>query len=158
MDLLLRNYGLEHGKSRRKTRLWDNPAFLAKNPLAGANLSAAQASSFKSQWVRNLFFALDRPDVHFASKAISWAMAQPTINADETLKGLARCYLTAPRPATRKSSGCTHLMLGRHPIFVGTTTQAVISLSSGDKRILRFCGACRTLGLVALLLDFGFSM
>ena len=41
--------------------------------------------------------ACDRPGVQFASTEISRAMGQPTINADETLKGLARCYLTAPR-------------------------------------------------------------
>ena len=30
--------------------------------------------------------------------------------------------------ATRKGSGCTRFLLERHPIFVGTTTQAVTSL------------------------------
>ena len=39
--------------------------------------------------MRNLLIALDRPDVQFANKEISREMAQPTINADETLKGLA---------------------------------------------------------------------
>ena len=32
----LRDYGLEHGKSRRMTVPWDMPAFLAKNAQAGA--------------------------------------------------------------------------------------------------------------------------
>ena len=47
--------------------------------------------------MRNLFIALDRPAVQFASKEINKVMAQPTINEDATLKVLAR-YLTAPRP------------------------------------------------------------
>ena len=62
-------------------------------------------------------------------------------------------------PVTWKSSGCTHLMLGRHPVFPGTRTQAVISLSSGENEFYAAVrGACRTLGLAALMSDFGFSM
>ena len=29
-------------------------------------------------------------------------------------------------PVTRKNSGCAHLMLGRHPIFAGITTAALM--------------------------------
>ena len=62
-------------------------------------------------------------------------------------------------PVTRKSSGCTHLMLGRYPIFAGTTTQAVISLSSGEREFYAAVrGACRALKLAPLMLDLGFSM
>ena len=51
-------------------------------------------------------------------------------------------------------------MLGSHPIFAETTTQAVISLSLslGESE---FCAAvraaCRTMGLSALMLDLGFG-
>ena len=48
VDLLLCDCGLEHGKNWVKTVLWDKPAFLAKNPLAGALLPADRARSFKS--------------------------------------------------------------------------------------------------------------
>ena len=61
-NLLLRDYGVEPGKSRVKTVPWDTPAFLAKNPRSGAYLPADQARSFKSRYLRNLFIALDRPD------------------------------------------------------------------------------------------------
>ena len=48
---------------------------------------------------------------------------------------------------------------GRHPIFAGTTTKAVTSLSSGDRELnAAMRGACRTLGLAALVLDICFSM
>ena len=48
---------------------------------------------------------------------------------------------------------------GRHPIFAGSTTKAVISLSSGDRDFnAAVRGACRTLGLAALVLDICFSM
>ena len=38
-----------------------------------------------------------RQDVQFASEEISRAMAQPTTNADETLKGLTKYHFTATR-------------------------------------------------------------
>ena len=47
-NLLLRDYGVEPGKSRGKTVPRDTPAFLAKNPRSGAHLPADQARSFKS--------------------------------------------------------------------------------------------------------------
>ena len=129
--------------------------------------------------MRCLYLALDRPDIQFTSKEISGAMASPTIHADETLKDLSR-YLAghprllwryprqewpgkvwgltdtnwAARPVTRKSSSATYLMLARHPIFVGSSTQTILSLSSGEAELygaLR-C-ACRTLGLKSLLSD-----
>ena len=98
--------------------------------------------------MRNLFIALDRKDVQFASKEISKAMAQPTVNTDDTLKGnrqvpphSAEAAVVHPgQPhafqlsdanwaaclVTRKNSGCTHLMLVRHPIFAGITTAALM--------------------------------
>ena len=39
VDLLLRDHGLEHGKSQGKTVPWDMYALLAKNPLAIAPLA-----------------------------------------------------------------------------------------------------------------------
>ena len=115
-DVLLRDCGLEHWKSCWKTAPWDEPAFLAKNTLAGANVPAN---------LRNLFIALDRPDVQFASSGISRAMAQPTINADEILKGLARYHLRrgccgatrdSPRlPRSRDSA----LRTGQHATWHG---------------------------------------
>ena len=170
MDFMLRDYGVEHGKSQGKTVPRDKPAFLAKSPLARAYLPADQTRSFKSRCMSNLFMALDRPDVEFASKEISRAMAQPTMQTKPS-KRFVRCHLTAPKllwchprqpmlskivepsdanwarcPVTRKSSGCTHLMLGRHPICAGTTTQAVISLLSRECEVYAAVrGACRTL-------------
>ena len=134
--------------------------------------------------MRNLFIALDRPDILLASKEISRAMALPTVSADETLKGLARYYFTVPRlvwcyprqpmrskivvlsdadcaacPVTRKYSGCIRLMLGRHPILAGTATQAVLSLSSRERDLCTsVCGACGTVGLASLMADLAVGM
>ena len=107
-------------------------------------------------------------------------MAQPTINAGETMNGLAKYNLTAPtlpwchprQPLPSKIVGLSdagwaacHLIelrlhtldAGRHPIFAGTTAQAVISLSPGDSEFYAAVdGACRTLGLAVLMLDLDF--
>ena len=67
VDLLLKRYGLEHGRSQGKNTLRDKTTFLGTNPLAGAYLPADGAQTFKSRCMRNLFIALDRPDVQFTS-------------------------------------------------------------------------------------------
>ena len=183
-DLLVGDYGLEMGKSKGRTSPWDKPTYMSRHPLAGPLLSPPDARRFRSSCMRHIFLALDRPDLQFVAKEISRAMATPTINADETLKGVARYLLTKPRlrwryprqampskvvgladanwagcPVTRKSTGCTHLMLGRHPIFAGSATQTIISLSSGESEFYSAVrGACRLLGLVALMADLGFNM
>ena len=143
VDLLLRYHGL--GAEGRQY-LGTSPRFRQRTRLQELTCQLT-----KSRYVRNLFIVLDRPDAQFASKAINRAMAQPTTNEDETLKELARFHLTAPRlllcylrqpklfkivglgdtngaacRVTRESLGCTHLMLGGHPIFAGSTRQAVI--------------------------------
>ena len=98
-------------------------------------------------------------------------MASPSLHADETLKALSRYLAGHPRvlwryprqewtgkvwgltdsnwaacPVTRKSTSATYLMLGEHPIFAGSSTQTILSLSS---REAEFYGAvrcaCRTL-------------
>ena len=111
-------------------------------------------------------------------------MASPTIHADETLKALSRYLAGHPRvlwryprqewpgkvwrltdsnwaacPVTRKSSSATYLMLGGHPIFAASSTQTILSLSSGEAE---FYGAvrcaCRTLGLKSLLSDLSLEV
>ena len=187
MDLLLCDYDLEHGKSRGVTVPWDKLALLVKNPLAGAYLPADQARSFKSRHKRNLFITLDRPDVQFASKEISRAMAQPTINADETLNGACPgttsqrrgcCGATRDSPfpskivglgdanwagcpvTRRKSSGYTHLMLGRDSDLCRNHDPSCdLSLSSEESELYAAVRrACRILGLAALMLDVCFSV
>ena len=107
-----------------------------------------------------------------------------TIHADETLKALSRYLAGHPRvlwryprqewpgkvweltdsnwdacPVTRKSSSATYLMLGGHPIFAASSTQTILSLSSGEAE---FYGAVRcawrTLGLKSLLSDLSLEV
>ena len=73
-----------------------SPRYWPRTRLPAAHLPADQASGFKNRCIGNLFIALDRPDVQFASKENSRSVAQPTIDGDETLREPAR-NLTAPR-------------------------------------------------------------
>jgi hypothetical protein len=133
--------------------------------------------------MRQLYLALDRPDIQFVAKEISRAMSSPTVNAYEAAKSCARYLLSCPRvvwryprqpmctavhgltdsnwagcPITRKSTTATHLMVGRHPVYAGCSTQTIISLSSGEAE---FYGAvktaCRLLGMAALMKDVGWE-
>ena len=123
--------------------------------------------------MRCLYLALYRLDIQFTAKEISRAMALSTVHADETLKALSRYLASHPRAlwryprqewtgkvlgltdsnwaaclVTRKSTSATYLMLGKHPIFAASSTQTILSLSSGEAE---FYGAvrcaCRTLSL-----------
>ena len=182
-DLLTKAYGL-NASSKKKATPWSKPDFVSKHPLAGPLLGEERMASFRSSCMRALYLALDRPDIQFVCKEVSRAMSSPTINADETLKGLCRYLLGVPRviwrfprqgwpgkvtgltdaswggcPVTRKSTSATYLQLGSHPIYTGSTTQTVIALSSGESE---FYGgvrcACRLLGLKALLVDCGLEV
>ena len=182
-DLLVRAYGLGDS-SNAKVVPWDKPSYQNKHPLNGPVLGKDRLKEFRSACMRCLFLALDRPDIQFAAKEVSRAMSAPTVNADETLKGIARYLLGRPRmvwkyprqawqgaiygmtdsnwaacPTTRKSTSSSYLALGGHPIFTASSTQGVISLSSGEAE---FYGAvrcaCRTLGLKSLMTDFGLEV
>ena len=179
VDLLATAYGLS-SSSQAKAVPWATPDFIDRNLLAGPLLGGERAAMFRSSCMRALYLALDRPDIQFTAKEISRAMSNPTINADETLKGLARYLVGAPRvlwryprqawpgkvtgltdanwaacPVTRKSTSACYLQFGDHPIYTGSSTQTVIALSSGESE---FYGsvrcACRLLGLKALLADW----
>ena len=111
-------------------------------------------------------------------------MASPTVHADKTFKALSRYLAGRPRvlwryprqewtgkvwevtdsnwaacPVTSKSTSATYLMLGKHPIFAASSTQTILSLSSGEAE---FYGAvrcaCRTLGLKSLMSDLSLEV
>ena len=126
-----------------------------------AYLPADQPRSFKSRCMRNSFIALHRPDVHFASREIFKAMAQQTINADETQKKrLARYNFTAPKRlwCHPRQPVPSKIVALSDASWTGSTTQAVIFLSSSESMFYASVPGCRTLGLAALVLDLAFSM
>ena len=111
-------------------------------------------------------------------------MAKPTDHAEEHLKLVIRFAVSPPRvvwryvkqtpttelqgltdsnwagcPVTRKSTTCSHLQIGGHPIYSGVSTQTILGLSSGESE---FYGAvriaCRTIGLASSALEKGWKM
>ena len=182
-DLLMASYGLT-ASSKTKATPWEKAAFLARHPLAGSFLDEERRVAFRSNCMTCLYLALDRSGIQFTAKEISRAMASPTIHADETLKALSRYLAGHPRVlwryprqewpgkvwgltdsnwaacrVTRKSSSAIYFTLGRHPIFAASSTQTILSLSSGEAE---FYGAvqcaCRTLGWKSLLPDLSLEV
>ena len=165
-DLLMAAYGLT-ASCKAKAIPWDKAAFLARHPLAGPFLDEKRRVEFRSNCMRCLYLALDRPDIQFTAKEISRAMASPTVHADETLKALSRYLASHPRvlwryprqewtgkvwgltdsnwaacPVTRKSSSATYFMLGRHPIFAVSPTQTIFKVVKRGSGVLRSCAVC----------------
>ena len=95
-DLLMASYVLT-ASSKTKATPWDKAAFLARHPLGGSFFDEKRRVAFRSNCMRCLYLALDRPDIQFTSKEISGAMASPTIHADEPLKALSRYLAGHPR-------------------------------------------------------------
>ena len=182
-DLLVTAYGLD-GNSNPKKVPWDKPSFMTKNPMAGPMLGGERLQAFRSACMRCLFLAIDRPDIQFVAKEISRAMANPTVNADETLKGVARYLVGHPRvvwryprqawpgkilgmtdsnwaacPVTRKSTSATYLAFGAHPVYTASSTQTILALSSGEAEFYAAVRcACRTIGLKSLMADFDLAV
>ena len=73
-DLLMAAYGLT-ASSKTKATPWDKANFLARHPLAGPFLDWKRRFEFRSNCMRCLYLALDRPDIQFSAKEISRAMA-----------------------------------------------------------------------------------
>ena len=131
--------------------------------------------------MRLLYVSADRPESQFAAKELSRAMATPTDNAEEHLKHVIRFMIGAPRivwryprqtpsnqlrgytdsnwagcPVTRRSTTCTHLAIGRHPIYSGSSTQTIVALSSGEAEFYSAVkGASRTIGTSKMYVDLG---
>ena len=130
MDPLLRDCVLEHGRAGEKTVPWDKPAFLAKNQLARPNLPADQARSFQEPMHEKFVHRIGstrrsvrkqrnqqgdgaaedqrRRDTERAPQVLPTSQPMPSKIARLSDANWAAC------PVTRKRSGCTHLMLGRH--------------------------------------------
>ena len=177
-NLLMAAYGLK-ASSKAKAIPWDKAAFLARHPLARPFLDEKRRVQFRSYCMRCLYLALDRPDIQFTAKEISRATASPTVHADETLKALSRYLAGHPRVLWRYTrqewtgkvlelgslSGDSQEYFGdlhhagKHPIFAASSTQRILTLSSGEAE---FYGAvrcaCRTLGLKSLMSDLSLEV
>ena len=144
-------------------------------------LDAAGRELYRSNTMRYAYLAQDRPELQFSAKELARSMQQPTVHDMNMLKRAGRFLLGARRLVqrfrsqsmpdrivvysdsdhagclkTRKSTSCSMVFHGDHMVRSTATTQAVISLSSGESE---FYAAVKSasigLGSVAMAADMG---
>ena len=146
-------------------------------------LSAVETSRYRSMVMRCNYLALDRPDICYASKELARNMQKPRQGHFQGLKRLVRYLSGRPRlvwvcneqmeqdklrmytdsddagcHSTRKSTSSGALFHGQHLLKFYSTTQHVISLSSGESEFYAGIKAGATLlGAIATMQDFGLT-
>ena len=147
-------------------------------------LPANQVTKYRAAAARCNFLGLDRPDVQYAAKEVSRGMANPTNRDLLRLKRLVRYLVSHPRAVfiypfrekpkalqvftdtdwagcikTRKSTQGGVCMLGGCCVKSWSSTQSLISLSSGESEYYGVVkGASVGLGVQAMLKDLGFEL
>lgn len=144
-------------------------------------LNPIECSRYRSLVMRGCYLSLDRPDIAYSCKELARSMGTPTQADWNGLKRLARFLLGAPRlvwrfadqleqdyftmytdsddagcTKSRKSTSCGALMHGSHLIKFYSSTQHIISLSSGESEFYAGIKAGSTLlGMISMALDLG---
>ena len=140
-------------------------------------------TAFRGAAARANYVSADRMDVQFAAKEICRFMSAPTQHSWQALKRLCRYLVGLPRlvycyawqavdsidiytdtdwagcPKTRKSTNGGCALVGSHTIKIWSSTQAGVSLSSGEAEfngVVR--GAGVGLGYQSLLKDLGVNL
>ena len=146
-------------------------------------LERAKHTPYRAVVARANYLASDRPDLQYGAKEICRWMSAPTDLALRALKRLGR-YVVGHRrlvfkypwqtvdridtysdtdwsgcPKTRKSTSGGCVMLGKHLIKSWSSTQASVSLSSGEAEfygVVKAGGTC--LGYQSLVRDLGYKL
>ena len=147
-------------------------------------LGDEQTTQYRAVTARCNYLSLDRPDVSFAVKELARNMASPTKGDWSRLKRLGRYLIGTPRlqqwfnwqtaqrkittyidadwagcKNTRKSTTGGVVTIGNHVVESWSKTQALIALSSGESELYAALkAAAETLGVIAMLADFGLTM
>ena len=102
-------------------------------------LDESKHTAYKTVAARCIYISADHPDIHFANKDLCRWVSVPTKAGFQDLKPLGRyleghrsLLLENPFLRTRKSTGGGCPMLGQHLLKSWSSTQAVVSLSSGE--------------------------
>ena len=163
-EILCRQLGLENSKGVDTPGVHESKE---DDEQLQEYLSPDQATLYRGCAARCNFLSLDRPDIQFASKEISRGMARPTEGDLVRVKRLARYLKKYPRAAftykwqnpvtklygfsdtdwagclrTRKSTQGGLLIAGQHCVKSWSTTQAFISLSSGESEYYGIVKTC----------------
>jgi hypothetical protein len=146
-------------------------------------LDEAATRWFRSGAARANYLAMDRPEMAFATKELCRRMSAPTVADAAALRRVARYLVDEPRLVyafawqhhgslrvfvdtdfagclrTRKSTSGGCAMLGSHLVKHWSTTQKVVTLSSGEAELAGIVkGSAEALGLQSLAKDLGFEV
>ena len=146
-------------------------------------LSPDDQSTFRALSARANYVSADRVDLQYASKECCRFMSKPGTLAQLALKRLGRYTLKHKRlvykfpwqtathidvysdtdwagcPRTRKSTSGGAIMIGSHTIRTYSSTQTLVSLSSGEAEYYGIVkGAAAGLGHQAIMSDYGVDM
>ena len=146
-------------------------------------LSEADAKMYRKNAARINYLSLDRADIGYAGKELCRHMTNPTSGNWLALIRVARYLMGAPRLVydfrwqqsgkllaysdtdfagcrlTRKSTSGGCLFLGNHLVKHWSTTQKVISLSSGEAELAGIVkGAAEAIGARSLAADLGLEL
>jgi hypothetical protein len=155
----------------------------AKDKVEEEPLDEAATRWFRSGAARANYLAMDRPELAFATKELCRRMAAPTVSDAAALRRVARYLLDEPRLVyafawqhhgslrvyvdtdfagclrTRKSTSGGCAMLGSHLVKHWSTTQKVVTLSSGEAELAGIVkGSAEALGLQSLAKDLGLEV
>ena len=149
-----------------------------------SELNRQGSALYRSICMRINYMAADRPDLQFAAKEAARHMARPTTAAMTQLKRIGRYLLHAPRSVqvfrrqmfcntldiyvdsnhagclrTRRSTTGTAMMRGTHTLRTSSSTQSVVTLSSGESEFLALVkGSSIGLGARAMCADMGVDL
>lgn len=144
-------------------------------------LNASESSRYRSLVMRGCYLSLDRPDIAYACKELARHMAHPRQCDWNGLKRLCRFLKGTPRlvwrypeqveqdkftmftdsddagcTASRKSTSAGALLHGAHLIKFYSSTQHIISLSSGESEFYAGIKAGSVLlGAMSMAMDLG---
>ena len=180
VEIVVRELGLDEAKGVRTPGIKDPPT----SEEIDEALGPAEAKRFRSVAARLNFLASDRPDVQYCVKEGCREMARPTRKSWCGLKRVARYLVNAPRLVqrfarqdlpneiqawadsdfagcgrTRKSTSGGAIRMGSHVLRTWSSTQAVISMSSGEAEFYALLKAASLgLGARSLVEDLGLAM
>ena len=175
-EILMSALGLKENSKPLKTPGLKQPKGADESPLGEEHRAL-----YRSCTMRYSYLAQDRPDIQYSAKELARSMQSPTKWDKEQLKRAVRYLIGSRRMVqrferqvrptqlvvysdsdhagclkTRKSTSCTMVFHGKHLIRSTSTTQAVISLSSGESEFYAAVKAGSVgLGIRSLLKDMG---
>ena len=177
VDIAIKQLGLEKAKAVSTAGVKEKE----EEEGDGEELEREEARLYRGVAARFNFLSIDRPEIQYATKEACRAMAKPTRAAWRKVKRIGRYLKGRPRAIqvfkfqslphkivvavdsdyagckqTRKSTSGGCVKFGSHVLRTWSSTQAVISLSSGEAEYYAMLkGASVGLGIESLAGDYG---